>query len=215
VSPRPPLESSRKEEWANALTHGFGLLASVIGGILLLTLAVGSADAWRVASTAIFATTLVLLYTASTLYHAVQSGHLKGRLKLLDHSAIYLLIAGSYTPFTLVGLRGGWGWSLFGVVWALALVGVVFKLLYVGRFQFLSTATYVGMGWLALVAIHPMRLHLGDVTLAWIVAGGIFYTAGTLFYHNRRIPYHHAIWHLFVMGGSLCHGIAVATQLLS
>lgn len=203
----------RVDEMASAVTHGIGLVASVVGGAVLLILAVGSADAWRVASTALFCTTLVLLYAASTLYHAARSGHLRARLKLLDHCAIYLLIAGSYTPFALVGLRGGWGWSLFGVVWGLAVVGIVFKILFIGRFQYLSTAAYVAMGWLALVATPAMLRYLEPATLAWLVAGGVIYTAGTWFYLNRRLRFSHPIWHLFVIGGSVCHGIAVATLL--
>ncbi|CAN5657323.1 hemolysin III family protein [soil metagenome] len=206
-------EFERRQEMVSAMTHGAGLLASVIGGAILLTLAVGSADAWRIASTAVFATTLVLLYAASTLYHAVRSGQLRARLRVLDHCAIYLLIAGSYTPFALVGLRGGWGWSLFGLAWGLAVVGVVFKLMFIGRFHFLSTATYVAMGWLALIAVGPMTTRLDPTTLALLLAGGIVYTAGTWFYHRDRIPYNHGIWHLFVIGGSACHAVAVATLL--
>jgi hemolysin III len=205
--------SERRQEVVSSLTHGVGLVASVIGGAILLTLAVGSADAWRVATTAVFATTLVLLYAASTLYHAARSGHLRARLRLLDHCAIYLLIAGSYTPFALVGLRGGWGWSLFGAAWGLAVVGVVFKLLFIGRFHFLSTATYVAMGWMSLLAVGPMMRHLDATTLVLLLAGGVVYTAGTWFYHRDRIPYNHGIWHLFVMGGSICHALAVATIL--
>ncbi|TVP42404.1 MAG: hemolysin III family protein [Gemmatimonadales bacterium] len=203
----------RRQEVVSALTHGLGLVASVIGGGILLTLAAGSADAWRIASTAVFATTMVLLYAASTLYHAARSGHLRARLRMLDHCAIYLLIAGSYTPFALVGLRGGWGWSLFGVAWGLAVVGVVFKLFFIGRFHFLSTATYVAMGWMSLLAIGPMLRHLDPSTLMWLLAGGVIYTAGTWFYHRDAIPYNHGIWHLFVIGGSICHAVAVATLL--
>jgi len=203
----------RRQEVVSALTHGVGLVASVIGGGILLALAVGSADAWRIGSTAVFATTLVLLYAASTLYHAARSGHLRARLRLLDHCAIYLLIAGSYTPFALVGLRGGWGWSLFGAAWGLAVVGVVFKLLFIGRFHFLSTATYVAMGWMSLLALGPMMRHLDATTLVLLLAGGVVYTAGTWFYHQDRIRYNHGIWHLFVMGGSICHALAVATIL--
>jgi hemolysin III len=206
-------DSERRQEVVSALTHGVGLVASVVGGVILLTLAVGSADTWRIATTAVFATTLVLLYAASTLYHAARSGHLRARLRLLDHCAIYLLIAGSYTPFALVGLRGGWGWSLFGVAWGLAVVGVVFKLLFIGRFHFLSTATYVAMGWMSLLAVGPMMRNLDPSTLVLLLAGGIVYTAGTWFYHQDRIPYNHGIWHLFVMGGSVCHAAAVATLL--
>jgi hemolysin III len=203
----------RRQELVSALTHGVGLVASVVGGVILLTLAAGTSDAWRVASTAVFATTLVLLYGASTLYHAARSGHLRARLRKLDHCAIYLLIAGSYTPFALIGLRGGWGWSLFGVAWGLAVIGIVFKLLFIGRLHFLSTATYVAMGWLAVVPAGPMIRSLEPATLMLLFAGGIVYTAGTWFYHRERIPYNHGIWHLFVIGGSVCHALAVATLL--
>jgi hemolysin III len=203
-----------REELANVLTHGAGAVASLAGGAVLLTVAALQGDGWKVASSAVFGTTLVLLYTASTLYHAARSPVAKARLKVLDHCAIYLLIAGSYTPFTLVGLRGGWGWSLFGVVWGLAVVGTIFKLFFTGRFPRLSTATYIAMGWLAVIAIVPMVQRLPAVTLAWMVAGGVTYTLGTIFYHSRRIRYAHAIWHLFVIGGSACHFVAVLTQML-
>lgn len=201
-----------REELANVLTHGAGAAASLAGAAVLIAIAALGGDAWKVASSAVFGTTLVLLYTASTLYHAAQSPVVKARLKVLDHCAIYLLIAGSYTPFTLLGLRGGWGWSLFGVVWGLAVAGTIFKLFFTGRFPRLSTALYVAMGWMVLVAIGPMVQRLPAATLGWLLAGGITYTVGTIFYHNRRIPYAHAIWHLFVIGGSACHFAAVLTQ---
>jgi hemolysin III len=202
-----------REELANVLTHGAGAVASLVGGAVLLAIAALGGDAWKVAASAVFGTTLVLLYTASTLYHAATRPVLKARLKVLDHCAIYLLIAGSYTPFTLIGLRGGWGWSLFGVIWGLAVAGTIFKLFFTGRFPRLSTTIYVAMGWLAVVAAGPMLHRLPPSTLAWMVAGGLTYTAGTVFYHNRRIPYAHAIWHLFVIGGSACHFAAVLTQI--
>ena len=203
-----------REEIANVLTHGAGAVASLAGAAVLVTVAALGGDAWKVVGSAVFGTTLVLLYTASTLYHAARSPVARARLKVLDHCAIYLLIAGSYTPFTLIGLRGGWGWSLFGVIWGLAVAGTVFKLFFTGRFPRLSTAVYVAMGWLAVVAIGPMVQRLPAATLAWMVAGGLIYTAGTVFYHSRRIPYAHAIWHLFVLGGSACHFAAVLTQVL-
>ncbi len=131
----------------------------------------------------------------------------------MDHAAIYLLIAGSYTPFTLGDLRGGWGWSLFGVIWGLAACGVVFKLFFTGRFRRISTGIYIGMGWLAVIAIVPMLREMAPVALGWLLAGGVVYTAGTVFYHSRRVPYAHAVWHLFVLGGSMCHAIAVGAQL--
>jgi hemolysin III len=202
-----------REELANVLTHGAGAVVSLVGATALVAIAVIGGDAWKVVASAVFGTTLVLLYTASTLYHAGRSPVARARLKVLDHCAIYLLIAGSYTPFTLIGLRGGWGWSLFGVSWALAVAGTVFKLFFIGRFPRLSTAIYIAMGWLAVVAIGPMLHRLPAVTLAWMLAGGITYTVGTAFYHNRRIPYAHAVWHLFVIGGSACHFAAVLTQL--
>ena len=203
-----------REEIANVLTHGAGAVASLVGAAVLVSVAALGGDAWKVVGSAVFGTTLVLLYTASTLYHAARSPVARARLKVLDHCAIYLLIAGSYTPFTLIGLRGGWGWSLFAVAWTLAAAGTVFKLFFTGRYPRLSTATYIGMGWLAVVAIVPMVQRLSPATLAWIVAGGVTYTAGTVFYHSRRIPYAHAIWHLFVLAGSVCHYAAVATHVV-
>lgn len=209
------MDSSPDPRWelANALTHGAGALAAAAGTAVLLVLASLHGDAWHIVSSAVFGATLVLLYTASTVYHAVRAPRAKARLRVLDHSAIYLLIAGTYTPFTLVGLRGGWGWSLFGVVWGLAVAGVVFKLFFIERFHRLSTALYVAMGWMVVVAIVPMVQRLPAVTLAWLVAGGVAYTAGTAFYHGRR-PYAHAVWHLFVLAGSACHFAAVLTQVL-
>ena len=204
---------TRREEIANALTHGAGAVASLVGGVVLIVLAAVYGDAWKVVSSAVFSATLVLLYTASTVYHAARRPAVKARLKVFDHCAIYLLIAGTYTPFTLLGLRGGWGWSLFGVAWGLAVAGVVFKLFFTGRFPRVSTALYLAMGWMVVVAIVPMIERLSPSVLAWLVAGGLAYTAGTVFYHNRR-PYAHAIWHLFVLAGSACHFVAVAQQVL-
>jgi hemolysin III len=158
----------------------------------------------------VFGVSLLLLYTASTLYHAIQHPVAKGRLKVFDHCAIYLLIAGTYTPFTLIGLRGTLGWWLFGIIWTLALAGVVFKLFYTGRFRGLSTAIYVAMGWLVVIAIGPVAAALDTWTLSWIIAGGVFYTAGTFFYLNP-VGYRHAhgMWHLFVLGGTASHYAAI------
>ncbi|HEU0051638.1 MAG TPA: hemolysin III family protein [Longimicrobium sp.] len=207
------LTSDMREELANALTHGAGALASLVGATVLVTLAAVGGDAWKVVSSAVFGATLVLLYTASTLYHAARGATARARLKGVDHGAIYLLIAGTYTPFTLLGLRGGWGWSLFGVAWGLAVAGVVFKLFFTGRFPRVSTALYLAMGWMVVVAIVPMARRLDPSVLVWTVAGGIVYTLGTIFYHRRR-PYAHAVWHLFVLAGSVCHFVAVAQQVL-
>ena len=201
--------ASIREEIANAMTHGLAATAALAGGAVLITLAAIYGDGWQLASAIVFGVTLLLLYTASTLYHAIQHPVSKGRLKVFDHCAIYLLIAGTYTPFTLVGLRGAWGWGLFSAIWTLAVAGVIFKLFYTGRFKRLSTLIYIAMGWLVLVAIKPMWASLDGWTLGWLFAGGAFYTLGTIFYHRESIPYSHAIWHLFVLGGSICHYIAV------
>lgn len=200
-----------REELANTVTHGIGTLAAVIGGVVLVVMAAVRGDAWEIVGVSVFATTLIALYSASTLYHAVREPPLKRRLKVLDHSAIYLLIAGTYTPFTIGELRGGWGWSLFGVVWGLAVAGIGVKLVFAGRFRLLSTAVYVGMGWIVLIAAGPMLRTLDPATLGWLLAGGVAYTAGTPFYHSRRIRYAHAIWHVFVLMGSVCHAVAIGT----
>jgi hemolysin III len=202
-----------REDVANVATHGFGVLASLAGGSLLIVLAALRGSAWSIVGVSIFAASLFLLYSASTLYHAARNETTRYRLKVLDHCAIYVLIAGTYTPFLITSLRGGWGWSLFGVIWGLALAGVVFKLYFTGRYPRLSTAIYVAMGWLVLIATGPLVRAVGAGTLGWLLAGGIAYTAGTLFYHSKRLPYAQAIWHVFVVSGSICHGVAVALQI--
>ncbi len=203
-----------RDEVASALTHGFGAAAALAGGAVLITLAAIYGDGWQLGAAIVFGASLLLLYLASTLYHAIRHPVAKGRLKVFDHCAIYLLIAGTYTPFTLIGLRGPWGWSLFAAIWSLALAGVVFKLFYTGRFKRLSTLIYVAMGWLVLVAIKPVMSNLDGWTFGWLIAGGVFYTLGTFFYHRDRIPYAHAIWHLFCIAGSVCHYVAVLAQVV-
>ncbi|MDQ2069348.1 PAQR family membrane homeostasis protein TrhA [Natronospira bacteriovora] len=205
-------ELDAREELANALTHGLGAVASAIGGVVLVVLAAIHAGLLEALTAAVFAVSLVVLYLASTLYHSARHPLVRYRLKILDHCAIFLLIAGTYTPFTLVGLGGAWGWSLFGVIWSLAALGIVLKLFFTGRFRLLSTATYVVMGWLAIIAFVPMTQQLHPAALTWLIIGGVTYTAGTIFYHNHRIPYAHAVWHLFVLGGSVCHFAAVSLQ---
>ncbi len=206
--------SGIKDEIASALTHGLGAVAALAGGAVLITLAAQHGDAWQLGASIVFGVTLLLLYVASTLYHSIQHPVAKGRLKVFDHCAIYLLIAGTYTPFTLIGLRGPWGWGLFIAIWTLAVFGVVFKLFYTGRFKLLSTIIYIAMGWLVVVAIKPMLEVLDGWTLGWLFMGGMSYTLGTYFYHRESIRYSHAIWHLFVIGGSVCHFIAVTAQVL-
>jgi hemolysin III len=208
------VERHHREELANALTHGAGALASLAGGAVLITLTAVYGSTRELVSVSVYSATLLLLYVASTLYHAIRHDLAKARLKVFDHCAIFLLIAGTYTPFTLVGLRGGWGWSLFGMVWGLAVAGVVFRLFLTGRFKGLSTLIYVAMGWIAIVAIGPLVRALPVAALAWLLIGGIAYTAGTYFYHRPSVPYAHAIWHGFVLVGSVCHFVAVALVVL-
>ena len=208
MNPEPKVYSTG-EEIAHSVTHGVGFLLALAATAVMVTVAAWRGDAWHVTSCAIYGTTLLLLFAASTLYHALTSVRAKRVLKIVDHSAIYLLIAGTYTPFLLVPLRGPWGWSLFGVIWGLALAGVGFKLFFAGRFKLLSTGIYIGMGWIVLIAIQPLWHALSRGGLFWLALGGVFYTAGTLFYLMRRIPYHHAIWHGFVLAGSVCHFISV------
>jgi len=203
-----------REELVNALTHGLGATAALAGGALLVTLAALHGDRWQLAGAIVFGLCLLLLYLASTLYHAIRHPVAKARLKVFDHCAIYLLIAGTYTPFTLIGLRGPWGWGLFAAIWTLALAGVVFKLFFTGRFKRLSTMIYLAMGWLVMVAIKPLLGALDAWTLGWLLAGGLFYTLGTVFYHRPSLRYSHAIWHLFVLAGSVSHFIAVMAQVL-
>jgi hemolysin III len=206
--------ADHREEVASALTHGLGVILSIGGGAVLITLAAVFGGAREIVSVAVFAAALILLYSASTLYHAARQPSIKNRLKILDHCAIFLMIAATYTPFTIAAMRGGWGWSLFGIIWGLAIFGIVFKLFFTGRFRYLSTATYIGMGWLVIVAFVPLSQALTPVALTWLILGGVLYTAGTLFYHFERLPYSHAIWHLFVLGGSICHFSAVTAQIL-
>jgi hemolysin III len=203
-------DPSLGEEIANAITHGAGLLASLVALPVLIWSAAQSHDGIRIAGAAIFGVTLCLLYTASTLYHSFPVGRAKRVFRVLDHGAIYLLIAGTYTPFALGALRGPWGWSLLVVAWALAVAGVLLKATIGFRYEKLSTAIYVGMGWMAIVAIKPLLEHVPRVGLAWLVAGGLCYTGGVVFYAtDRRLWYGHAIWHLFVAAGSVCHFFAV------
>jgi hemolysin III len=205
---------SPREELFNALTHGLGATAALAGGAVLITLAALFGDGFQLIASIVFGITLLLLYVASTLYHAIQHPVVKGRLKVFDHCAIYLLIAGTYTPFTLIGLRGPIGWTLFGVIWALAVFGVIFKLFYTGRFERLSTVVYIAMGWLIMIAAKPTMQALDGWTFGWLLTGGVFYTLGTFFYHRPSMRYSHAIWHMFVIGGSVSHYIAVMAQVM-
>jgi len=203
-------DPSLGEEIANAITHGAGLVASLIALPVLIWSASQSHDGARIAGVTIFGVTLCLLYTASTLYHSFPAGRTKRVFRVLDHGAIYLLIAGTYTPFALGALKGPWGWSLLAIAWTLAVAGVLLKATVGFKYERLSTVIYVAMGWMAIVAIKPMLQHVPRAGLVWLVAGGLCYTGGVVFYAtDRRLWYGHAVWHLFVAAGSLCHFFAV------
>ncbi len=193
----------------NALTHLVGAVFALAGTVVLIVLAALGGDPWKIVSVSIYGATLILLYSFSTLYHSLR-GRAKVILRKLDHNSIYLLIAGSYTPFCLVTLRGPWGWSLFGVVWGLAAFGILQELMQRGEARILSVVIYVVMGWVALVALAQLRHALGPDGFAWLVAGGLFYTVGIVFYLiDKRLTHAHGIWHLFVIAGSACHYVAI------
>jgi hemolysin III len=197
------------EEIANSVSHGVGALAALAVAPFLIAGAAHRGGASAVVGASIFAATIVLLYLTSTLYHALPRVKAKQVFRVLDHGAIFLLIAGTYTPFTLGALRGAWGWTLLGLVWGIATLGVV--LTSVGGFRHprISTAAYVGMGWLVVIALRPLWLHVPVAGLLWLLAGGIAYTGGVAFYAARRLPYGHFVWHLMVLAGTCCHCVAV------
>jgi hemolysin III len=200
---------SMGEEIAHAATHGLGVVLSIIGLTVLVAKAAMYGNAWHVTAVSIFGATLVMMYSASTLYHSIPLPRAKHVLRVIDHSLIYFLIAGTYTPFTLITLKGPWGWSLFGVTWGLAVAGVAFKIFATGRFEKISLAIYLGMGWCAIAAIKPLLANLQPGGLALMLAGGLIYSGGVAFYVWERLRYHHAIWHLFVLGGSVLHYFAI------
>lgn len=208
------LDKLEVEEVANTLTHGFGLLLSVFGLGVLVYLASIYGDIWYIVSAVIYGLSLIALYAASTFYHGATSPELKEKLRLVDHCCIYLLIAGTYTPFTLITLRGSFGNGLFAVVWAFALVGIIIKIFLHNRIPAASVISYLVMGWIAIFAVQPLYNVLGFAPLIWIVAGGLIYTLGTIFYGLKSYKHHHAVWHLFVLGGSICHFIAIAVYII-
>jgi hemolysin III len=193
------------EEILNSLTHGFGLLISIAGLVLLIVFSSIYGDLKHIISCTIFGITLVLLYTSSTLYHSFKKPNLKHVFKICDHSCIYILIAGTYTPFLLVTLQGTIGWSMLVLVWALTLIGISLKIFFVHRFKVISTIAYILMGWIIIFAIKPLFETLPAGGLALLICGGLTYTLGTIFYSWKKLPFNHAIWHLFVLGGSICH----------
>ena len=205
----PIAKYSKKEELANSLTHGLGTLLGVTALIVLLIFSAMRGTTSHIVSSAIYGSTLIILYGASTLYHAVQSPNAKRILQKIDHSSIFILIAGTYTPFTLVSLRGAWGWSLLGLIWGLAIIGVILELAPKKRYKKISIALYLSMGWLIIVAIKPMIENVETDGLLLLLAGGIVYSLGIIFYIWKSFPFNHAIWHLFVLAGSTLQFFAV------
>lgn len=198
-----------EEEKINIITHAIGLVLSVAALVLLVVYSSIYGSAWHITSFAIFGASLILLYSASTAYHYSKNPKIRNRLNIFDHAAIYVLIAGTYTPFTLVVLNGWVGWTIFGISWGLAIIGIVLKLFYTGKYDKISTAAYVLMGWMIIFAIKPLIDNFSSQGLYWLLAGGIFYTLGALLYSMKSLQYNHAIFHIFVLLGSFSHFIAV------
>jgi hemolysin III len=204
-----------REEIANALSHGVGLGLALAGLAVLVVLTSEHGGAWQIASASVYGTTLLILYLASTLYHGIQKPRAKRMLRVADHVTIFFLIAGTYTPFTLVSLRGAWGWGIFAAIWILALAGTLMKLFWFDRMHLVGPFLYLAMGWLIVIGLTPLREGLPDVGLALLGAGGIFYTGGLLFFAlDKRYRYFHLIWHLFVLAGSICHYFAILVAIL-
>lgn len=206
---KPMSSQSLGEEIANSITHGIGVALSVAGLVLLVVFASLYGDAWRIVSFSIYGATLIILYLASTLYHSLTNVKAKKFFHYLDHSAIFLLIAGTYTPITLVPLRGILGWILFGLIWALAIGGIVFKALSKGRFRIVSVIIYLAMGWLVVIAAKPIISALPSGLMLWLLIGGACYSLGVIFYALKKMPYHHMVWHIFVLAGSITHFLGI------
>lgn len=206
----PDREQTTGEEIANSVSHGLGLAAALVSIPFLLQHAVNVGDAWFIVGASIFAASVVILYLGSTLYHALPQSTAKRVFRAIEHSAIFLLIAGTYTPFTLGVLNGGWGWSIFGVIWGLTVLGITLKVVFKGAHNFLYVALYLLMGWTIVVAIKPMLTLVPTEGLLWLLAGGLAYTIGVLFYvFDARLKFGHTVWHLFVVAGTTCHYFAV------
>ncbi len=197
------------EERINIITHGLGIPLSVLALILLIPNALLNGDRLDLISSIVFGTSLLMAYAASTFFHSTKNPKLRRRFNILDHASIYVLIAGTYTPFTLITLEGRVGWTIFAIVWTLAIIGIIFKILYIGKYRLLSTLFYVMMGWLIIGAINPLMANLPHYGLLWLLAGGIAYTLGAILYMNRKIKFNHAIFHVLVLIGSFCHFMAI------
>ncbi|MDQ0091709.1 hemolysin III [Paenibacillus anaericanus] len=204
----------RREEVANAITHGIGAVLSLAGLVLLIVFSSLKGTAWHVVTFTIYGVSMLLLYASSTLVHSFKEGKVKDLFEFFDHSSIYIFIAGTYTPFMLVAVRGTLGWSLFGVVWGIAIFGVLFKAFFVKKFLFMSTIFYLIMGWLIVIAWGPLTAAVPFEGIVLLITGGILYSLGTVFYVWRAFPYHHAVWHLFVLAASITHFFAIILYLL-
>ncbi|WP_300437276.1 hemolysin III family protein [Christiangramia sp.] len=212
---RKPKYYSSREEKLNILSHGIGFVLSLVALLLLILKANELGEAKHLVSFVIFGASMVLVYAASTFYHSAKTHRLRIRLNILDHAAIYILIAGTYTPFALVTLEGITGWTILWIVWSMALVGVILKLFYAGRYQLISTIMYVAMGWLIIFAINPLIENLSTGGLWWLFAGGISYTLGAILFMQNKIPYNHAIFHIFVLLGTVSHFVSIYFYILS
>jgi len=197
------------EELANSITHGFGFFIGIAVLVLLVVFSALRKSAWEVVSCSIYGATFILLFLSSTLYHSARNPRVRKVMKAIDHAAIYLLIAGTYTPYALVTLRGALGWTIFGVIWGCAILGIVFKVFFTGRFKVVSLASYLFMGWFCVVAVKPLYLGLTTAGFVFFVVGGLCYTVGAVFYAWKSLPWSHAIWHLFVLAASLCHFFSI------
>lgn len=208
-------KQSLEEEFANSISHGFGILFSIIAISLLVTFSVLNGNALDIVSCTIFGGSILLLYTFSTLYHATQEARIKAWLRTFDHIGIYFLIAGTYTPFLMMAVGGTLGWVFFGIVWGLALFGIVFKVFYTHRFKRASLVLYLGMGWMGVLLVKPMLASLSTYALTLVAAGGISYTLGTIFYTRTQMRFAHTVWHVFVLAGTILHFIAIMDMLLA
>lgn len=204
-----PTKQSLGEEIANSITHGTGVGLSIAALVILVVFAARKGDTWKIASFSVYGATLIILYLASTLYHAITHPGLKRFFRVLDHCSIFLLIAGTYTPVTIGVMRGAWGWTLFGVIWALAIVGINLKIFALDRRKKLSLLIYLLMGWMIVIAVKPLLSYLEPASLIWLFVGGACYTLGIIFFVLKKLPFAHSVWHLFVLGGSICHFFAM------
>ena len=210
-----PLDLPNMEDMANGITHAIGVGGSLAGLALLASISGQTGDPWKIVSVCVYGATLVLLFTASTLYHSARSASRRRSLRMLDHAAINLLIAGTYTPFLLVNLRGPWGWSLFGTIWFLAFANIALGLLSASKKKTLRTILYLAMGWIVAIAMPPLAHSISTTGLALLIVGGIVYSLGTAFYAlDKRIAYGHMVWHLFVLTGSICHFLSITLGVL-